>query len=82
MINKGHPYGGNVAMSAIVVRSSGTSKIDYVGDYAFMYNQYEYANYLIDYLGVDNELTLPNDYNGGKYNISWWIIRIKHNKMT
>ncbi len=57
---------GMIALYAIEIHK-GESKLDTEGDYVF-FNGND-GNYLINYCGNETALTLPESYNGGKYNI-------------
>lgn len=66
---------GNIAKYAKVV-TDGDSNIDIVDDYVF-FTKYGTENgnqwhryYLVDYIGSDTEITLPDSYNGEAYNIA------------
>ncbi len=62
----GSSNNGYVAYYAIEVRN-GESKIVNKNDYLFY--TYNGVNYLLGYVGDDTELTLPDSYNGEKYEI-------------
>lgn len=66
---------GNIAKYAEVV-TDGDSNIDIVDDYVFFTkygttagNQW-HMNYLVDYIGSDTEITLPDSYNDEAYYIA------------
>ena len=65
-ITAGSKDNGYVAYYAIEVHS-GESKIVNYNDYLFY--TYNGVNYLFGYVGTDTELTLPESYNGEKYEI-------------
>lgn len=52
---------------SVIEIHSGESKISKVGDYE--YYTFDGVNYLINYLGSQKELVLPNNYNGENYKI-------------
>ena len=65
-INVGSSDYGNVAYNAMEVHD-GKSKIIIVDDYIFY--SHEDVNYLLDYVGNNADLILPENYNGEKYEI-------------
>ena len=66
-IRKGYSGMHNVAYYSLKVKTNGTSDIINKNNYLFY--TYENVNYLLGYIGMDTELTLPNDYNGQMYEI-------------
>ncbi len=66
-ITKGSSNTGYIAYCALNVKKGGTSDIVNKGGYLFY--TYENVNYLLFYVGVNTDLTLPDDYNGQNYKI-------------
>lgn len=58
---------GGVALYAIEIHN-GESKVANVDDYVFY--TYNDVNYLIDYIGEETNITLPESYNGEAYEIN------------
>ena len=65
-ITAGAGYFGNGAFYAIEVHT-GESKVLKQDDYIFY--SYNGVNYLVDYKGSESDVTLPENYNGQKYEI-------------
>ena len=59
---------GSVTYNSLIVHN-GASKVVNVDGYLFIANSYYTNYYLIDYIGNDTVLTLPESYNGKKYSI-------------
>lgn len=66
-ITKGSSADGHIAYYALNVKRGG--KTDIVKKDGYLFYTYSNVNYLLGYVGVDVELTLPNDYNGENYEI-------------
>jgi len=66
-ITKGSSNSGYVAYYALEVHN-GESKMVNIDDYLFY--TYEGVNYLVNYVGNDTELVLPESYNGETYVIN------------
>lgn len=66
-ITKGSSNFGCVGKYALNVKKSGTNDIVNIDDYLFY--TYNNINYLLGYVGNKTQLTLPNDYNGQRYEI-------------
>ncbi len=66
-ITKGSSNNGCIAYYALNVKKGGTS--DIVNKNGYLFYTYENVNYLLSYVGVNTDLTLPDDYNGQNYKI-------------
>ena len=66
-ITKGSFNNGYIAYYALNVKKGGTS--DIVNKNGYLFYTYENVNYLLSYVGVNTDLTLPDDYNGQNYKI-------------
>ncbi len=68
-IEKSHA--SKVAYYSLVIKDSGESSIDYVGDYGFLTVESgdKAGIYLVDYVGTSRHLTLPENYEGSQYAI-------------
>ncbi len=58
---------GGVANYGLVVKTEGESELVYKDDY--LYLTVNDKNYLVNYIGNETSLILPNDYNGNEYEI-------------
>lgn len=73
----GNPY-GYVASYALNVKSYGDSDICNVNDYLFY--TYNNTNYLLGYVGDDDDITLPDNYNGQSYEM--YKYAFYHSRLT
>lgn len=64
-IEKEKSTNGHVGMYALTIKDYGESEIENVDDYLF-YN-YDDINYLLGYVGFEEEITLPESYRGYDY---------------
>ena len=65
-IELGKDSNGNAGQYAFEFRT-GESKLDYVGDFVFY--TYNNINYLLEYVGNDKDVVLPDNYKGQKYRV-------------
>lgn len=68
-ITKGNNDNGWVSYFALNVKTSGPSDIINKDEYLFLTSIENGTNYLINYIGDDTSLLLPNDYNDNTYEI-------------
>lgn len=66
-ITKGSTSNGYAGYYALYIHKNSTSKIENINGCLFI--SLDDKNYLVDYRGTSTNLTLPNTYNGGKYEI-------------
>ena len=66
-ITKGSFDNGYIAYYALNVKKDGTS--DIVNKDGYLFYTYDNVNYLLAYVGLNTDLTLPDDYNGQIYKL-------------
>ena len=67
-ITKGSSNNGYIASCALNVKKDGTS--DIVNKEGYLFYTYDNVNYLVAYIGLNTDLTLPDDYNGQNYKLN------------
>ena len=67
-ITKGSSNNGYIASCALNVKKDGTS--DIVNKEGYLFYTYDNVNYLVAYVGLNTDLTLPDDYNGQNYKLN------------
>lgn len=71
-ITKGSSNNGYIASCALNVKKDGTS--DIVNKEGYLFYTYDNVNYLVAYVGLNTDLTLPDDYNGQNYKLNNYAI--------